>query len=303
MTTTKLWKISILGCAVLAAATLVAACDPYAAANEAAPKVLGVIVVPASSTNNRTYFSPVLQPESAGFACPSSRPAPHELPFPPASGSWFAATYPGGKGTCGDGTTTLVACPEDCWPPRAGPAFAPYYLGDNGGSYGCADTTDPRCVGGKYSYAPSDSYAIDNIPPGVIPASVLGASYKYNQFRVVFNKPMLGSSIQVLPATGVTTTNRCVAGPGIVLTSGPVGGAQTPEDLALWSVCYLPNSSNENWGAAMTVQPNFTVATNAPALPANTTYVLTGTVKDWQGNDLAVNASFTTSAGFPPAVP
>ena len=297
MTMTNFWKLPILGFAVVAAATLVAACDPYLAANEAPPAVIGAIVVPGSATANRNYNGVVRQPESAGLACPGG------LPYPDASGSWFAATYPGGRGNCGSGVTDLVACPQFCWPPRAGPAFAPYYLGDNGASYGCADPLDPRCPGGKYSYATSASYAVNNVPPGVIPTAVLGASYKYNQFRITFNKPMLGSSIQTLPPGTTTTTNGCVAAPGIAMTSGPAGGAQTPVDLALWNVCYVPSSSNENWGASMTVQPRFTAGTNSPALPASTTWVVSGTVKDWQGNDLAVNVSFTTAAAFPEVVP
>ena len=298
MTMNKLWKASILGSAVVAVATLVAACDPFLPANTAAPVVIGAIVVPASSTINRNYNGVVLQPDDGGYACPGG------LPYPSASGAWFDATYPGGKGNCGDGSgPTPLACPQSCWPPRAGPAFAPYYLGDNSASYGCAIPLDPRCSGGVHSYATAAAYVISNIPPGVIPASVLGASYKYNQMRVTFNKSMDGSSIQkLLPNT--TTGALCDPADGILVTRrGPADTA--PVDVTLlMNVCYVPSAGNSNWGASMSVQPRIVPpATSSPGLAASTTYRVTGSVKDQDGNTLAVDASFTTAAVFPEPVP
>jgi hypothetical protein len=289
MTNDRHWKISLLGSALVAVATLVTACDPYLGANTAAPAVIGLMVVPGA-TANRNYNFVVDQPA----VCPGG-----QLPYPEASGSWFAATYPGGKGNCGDGQTVLTACPEDCWPPRTGPGFAPYFLGDLSASYGCADPADTRCVGGKYSYAASAAYVVDNVPPGTTDFFPDGLRYRYNQMRILFNKGMDGSTIQKL-AANATAGSLCDGADGITVTKqGPLDAA--PVNIKpLVNVCYVPSSSNLNWGSSMTVQYRIVTGTSAPALDPSTTYVITGTVKDQQGNDLPVSATFTTLAATPP---
>jgi len=287
MSNDRHWKVSLLGSAVVAVATLVTACDPYLAANTAAPSVLGIMVVPGASAN-RNYNFVVDQPA----VCPGG------LPYPEVSGTWFNNTYPGGKGNCGDGTVILPACPQDCWPPRTGPGFAPYYLGSTAASYGCADPADPRCPGGKYSYATSAAYTLTNIPPlntGAVNDNPILGTYRYNQMRILFNKGMLGSSIQKLPENA-TAGALCDAADGITVTrQGPTDAAPVDETL-LFNVCYVPSSSNLNWGASMTAQYRIVTGTSAPPLQPLTTYVVSGTVKDQQGNSLPVSATFTTSA-------
>lgn len=292
MSKNRHWKVSLLGSAVVALATLVTACDPYLGANNAAPVVIGTMVI-AGTPGNRNYnfdYNVVGQPS----VCPGDR-----LPYPEASGTWFNNTFPQGKGNCGDGTSILVACPEGCFPPRTGPAFAPYYLGDTSASYGCADPLDPRCSGGKYSYATSSSYTITEIPPDTIDSWEFALLLRFNRFQILFNKAMDGSSIQKLPANA-TTGRDCFAADGIVVTR------QLPTDTApvdvtpLFNVCYVPSSSNLNWGSSMMVQYKFTGTSNttAPALEPSTTFNVSGTVKDQSGNSLPVNATFVTSAGY-----
>ncbi len=292
MSTNKLWKASVLATAVVALAGTVAGCDPYIGANTAKPVVLGTIVVASSSTTNRNYNYDIGQLFPPAV-CPGT-PAAQPYPYPAATYNWFKTTYPGGTGNCGDGTDpSLTLCPETCWPPRTGPAFAPYFLGDTGASYGC-DTSDPRCVGGKFTYTTSSSYTITNIQPGIIPAACIGLSMKWNQLRIVFNKEMDGSTIQTL-AANTTAGATCDAAPGIVVTKKGLTDAVPVDVTAAMNVCYVPSSSNVNWGASMTVQPRVIApATSSLPLDADTTYHVTGTVKDHQGNSLDVDATFVT---------
>jgi hypothetical protein len=289
MTNDRHWKVSLLG-AMVAVATLVTACDPYLGANTAAPAVIGIMVVPGASAN-RNYNFVVDQPA----VCPGG------LPYPPASGTWFASTFPGGKGNCGDGTTVLVACPEDCWPPRTGPGFAPYYLGDFSGSYGCAIPGDPRCPSGKYSYAPSAAYTLTDIPPlntGPVNDNPILGTYRYNQMRILFNKGMKGETIQKL-AANATAGSLCDGADGITVTKQTQVVDAAPVDIkALVNVCYVPSSSNLNWGSSMTVQYRIVTGTSAPPLQPLTTYRVSGTVEDAQGNPLTVDATFTTGEQF-----
>jgi hypothetical protein len=295
MSNVRHWKVSLLG-AVIATAMLATACDPYLGANTAKPVVLGVMVIAGTPQNRNWNFPMSAIGEPA--VCPGG------LRYPPASGTWFAATYPQGKGNCGDGTTTLVACPEDCWPPRSGPAYAPYFLGDTSGSYGCAIPGDPRCSGGNYSYATSASYSVADVPPGTVDDPNVALLLRFNRFWIQFNKSMDGSTIQNLPA-GATQGRDCVAAAGITVTRQLPTDAAPVDITALMNVCYIPSSSNVSWGSAMSAQYKFTGTSNttAPALEANTTFVVAGTVKDQQGNSLPVSATFVTGPDYVAPVP
>ena len=303
MSKSKLWKASILATAVV---SVVSGCDPYVQPDESPPVVIGAIVVAASSTTNRNYnfdFYANFGPDAA--TCPGG------LYYPEASYSWFTSTYPTGTGLCGNGVDPITACPETCWPPRSGPAFAPYFLGDVNASYGCADAADTRCSAGVYKYNTSNVYVVPRIPAGIVPATCFGSSAKFNQLRVTFNKVMDGTTIQ-LPASagqalcaaadGITVTLRALpAGAPVDVTRPDPARADFPDGM---NVCYIPNSSNANWGASLSVQPRAAAGgTNSPALPPNSSFRVTGTVKDQQGNPLDVDVTFITDDGTQPYCP
>jgi hypothetical protein len=123
------------------------------------------------------------------------------------------------------------------------------------------------------------------------------STYRYNQMRILFNKGMKGETIQKL-AANATAGSLCDGADGITVTKqGPLDAA--PVDIkALVNVCYVPSSSNLNWGSSMTVQYRIVTGTAAPALTPLTTYRVSGTVEDAQGNPLTVDATFTTGEQF-----
>ncbi len=105
-----------------------------------------------------------------------------------------------------------------------------------------------------------------------------------NVFAIQFNKPMDGASIQASP------TDCTPAAGGLTVAPAAIA----PE---AWYTCYYPSSVVTGTGAAVYVvrtadQTKLTIAT----LDAVTDYTITGSVRDQQGQSLAVNVTVKTTA-------
>jgi len=247
---TRNWTLGRIGLAVAAMAALsVTACDPFIAANKAAPVVLGVVMVD-------TNYNEVIPPDSTGCTAP----------YPQVDKAWADKAFPG---LCNPDNLAFgipTVCPVQCYPPRMGPAFAPLFTGNIGGSY----QTTPA---GTFTYQLPAVYALNNVPPVFLAAD--GSEFVYAQIRVLFNKLMDPKSIQPDPLLPVPpSTLRVLAG--------------AVDVTALFAVEYVPNSDTDYWGGSLTATPI------AGLLDPNTIYTITGTVADQQGNPLTVLAVVRT---------
>jgi hypothetical protein len=241
----------IPGSAALAAAVLgllaVTACDPYVAANKAAPVVIGVTMYDVNQWG--------LLPDSTDCT----------PPYPEPDHVWAEATFPG---TCTTGANYNV-CPVPCYPPRTGPAFAPYYTGNLGGSY------QTNLVPNTFTYETSGTYVLDNVPPTYTFATDETADY--SQIRVLFNKLMDPQTIEPIPDSGIPPeTLRILEG--------------TADVTSEFIVHYEPNSDNDYWGASIT-------ATRPAGLNPNSTYRILAVVRDQQGQ--IANVAVTVNTGLP----
>ena len=254
------------GLAVAALAALsVTACDPYIAADTAAPVVLGV-----SMTD--TNFNEVVPPDSTGC----------QAPFPQVDKAWADNAFPG---LCNPDNLEFgiaTVCPVLCYPPRVGPGYAPLFTGNLGGSY---QTIVPAV---SFVYAIPAVWSLGAgplqtpVPPTYLAAD--GTEFLYGQIRILFNKLMDPKSIQPDPQVCQPPTT---AG-AIKVFRGPLAA---PVDVtATHAVCYNPNSDTTYWGASLTVTAPTGVLDN------NTLYRVVGQVADQQGNTLAVDVSVTTGA-------
>ena len=247
------------GLAVAALAALsVTACDPYIAANESAPVVLGV-----SMTD--TNYNEFVPPDSPGCLAP----------YPQVDKAWADVAFPG---LCNPDNAAFgipTVCPVACFPPRMGPGYAPLFTGNLGGTY---QTTLPGVLS-TYTYALPTTYVLGAISP-VPPLYVdeFEDEFAYGTIRILFNKLLDPQTVQPDPLVcqPPTTAN------GLKVFNG------TTDVTATHAVCYNPNSDTEYWGASITV--------TAPAgvLDNNATYRVVGTVGDQQGNSVNVDVTVIT---------
>ena len=244
---TRNWTLGSIGRTVAALVAMVAvtACDPYTKANAAAPIVVGVI-------GQDINFNGVAPADVSGCV----------KPYPDPDQAWADATYPA---TCVPGAYATV-CPVACFPPRMGPGFAPYYMGDLGSS--C-----PTSTASTYTYALPTAYLLTGYPP-FIDDQDNGTLFDYSQIRVVFNKLMNPKSIQPDPAVAAPPST-------LKIFEGLVDVTDQ------FSVEYNPNSETDYWGASMT----------PPRGPGSTRTARTGclgVVEDQQGNQLNVDVTVRT---------
>lgn len=261
---TRNWTKGGIGlAAVVLAAMAVTACDPYIQPNTAAPIVIGASVI---DVNFNDYAPGVFAPDCIP-------------PYPEPDKAWADQVFPG---LC-DPTTYPSVCPVECYPPRTGPAYAPFYQGNLGGSY----KTE---LGPNYTFELplTGRYTVRNAPPGALPEN---PDFVYAQIVVLFNKVMDGSSIQGVGAT----MNDCPAAPGIkVWVNSPASetGLGTDE-TADFAVCYVPNSPVSYWGAQLTATPS------AGELAPDTKYTIVGKAKDQQGVEVDIHVEVLTTAAAP----
>ena len=195
---TRNWTLGGFGLAVAALAALsVTACDPYIAENTAQPQVIGVTMV---DTNYTEWY----QYNYDGCTAP----------YPEPDQAWANSVYPG---LCNPDNIDFgipTVCPVACFPPRIGPAYAPFFLGNLGGSY-------QTVGGGTYSYALPTAWNLVGAPVSYIDPTE--QEFNYGQIRILFNKLMDPTSIQpnplsCLPATGATP-NITVTADGVDVTA------------------------------------------------------------------------------------
>jgi hypothetical protein len=244
-----------LAVAVLAAMTTTG-CDPYLAANTSTPVVLGVTMV---DTRYQSWFRGVLPGDSEGCVKPYADP---DL-------AWADANFPG---LCGGYTSV---CPVLCYPNRTGPAYAPFFTGNLGGTYKKFDGT-------SYTYAVSTAYTLSNVPSIYVDGA--GVPFRYSQILVLFNKTMDPQSIQPDPnVSAPPATLQIFEGETDVTNTVP----------RRFNFEYNPNSDTTYWGASVTV------TAVAGRFAANTTYHIVGTVKDQQGNSLPVDVTVNIGSDIP----
>lgn len=265
------------GIAVAALAILsVTACDPYTAANNAAPVVLGV-----SMTD--TNYNEIVPPDAPGCLAP----------YPQVDKTWADVAFPG---LCNPDNAAFgipSVCPVVCFPPRMGPGYAPLFTGNLGGTY---QTTLPGVLS-TFTYSLPTTYvlgAISPVPP-VYDNQDFGATFTYGTIRILFNKLLDPQSVQPDPLVCQPPTS---AGALKVFRD-------TVDVTATHAVCYNPNSDTEYWGASITVtSPELDPDTETEVLLPNSTYRVVGTVQDQQGNSLNVDVTVITGTNvvvLPPA--
>jgi hypothetical protein len=254
-----------LAVAVLAALT-VTACDPYQAANTSAPVVLGVTMF---DVNMVAYNNAILPPDSAG--CTRPYPAPDQ--------TWANSVFPGLCNPDNLGLLTTV-CPVLCYPPRQGPAYAPFFLGNLGGTY------QTNVAQATFTYAVPPAYTLGSgpfqspVPPVYSDAD--GNDWAYQRIDILFNKVMNPQTIQPNPNDCLPQADKPV---NLRITENGVNITPTT------AICYNPNSDVTFWGASIQISPEAGILNNA-------IYVVTGEVADYQGATLPINVTVTTGANL-----
>ncbi len=256
------WILGGIGLLVAVVATLtVPACDPYNKGVSGAPYILGLAVIDVNFNG----------------ANPADEPG-CRAPYPQVDVAWAQATYPG---TCLD-TVGPSMCPVLCFPPRMGPAYAPYFNGNLGGSYQC-DRTDTACTllgsNGTYVFGLPTAWTLRGVP-----AATTADGFQFSKIFITFNKMMQGTSIQSSSPTGST----CTAAAGITVTANGV------DVTSQMDVCYWPNSWETFLGATMSVTPKADSHGTIPELAPATTYHVGGTVSDQDGNTLPLDVTVVT---------
>lgn len=321
----------ILGAALAAVLVTTSACDPYQADNKSQPIVIGAAAIDAFF--NEVVPLPNMDPTNGFpvFVIPFQYPEPDR--------AWASTAFPGLCVPANAALGIITICPVSMFPPRTGPAYAPFYLGTNSGGYNCANgqanPTEPNevqpvppvtpavshpimpvnntCVGGTYSYAlpPLNLFSVTNIPPDIVTLSTGPnlSDFLFIQFRVQFNKLLNGKTIEPTPGTGAAK----------VATSGdPTFVAVTQQDLSVTGApvvnvtCTTANVTPAGCPAGTFIVhyvPNSAVSYYGGSISAepvdgvllpNHRYLVGGVVQDQQGNQVTVTTSFTTLAGAAP---
>jgi hypothetical protein len=240
---TRNWTLGSIGRTVAALVAMVAvtACDPYMKANTAAPFVAGVI-------GQDIDFNGIAPPDVDGCV----------KPFPDPNEAWANATFPG---------TFVTVAPVTCFPPRQGPGFAPYYLGNLGGSY------QTNLVPSTFTYELPLAYVLTGYPI-YIDDQDSGTFFDYSQIKIVFNKLMNPKTIQPDPTLPKPPATLKIF-------------ERTVDVTPVFAVEYNPNSETDYWGASIDI-------TAVEGLNPNSVYRIIGVVEDQQGNQLNVDVTILT---------
>ena len=245
------------GIAVAALAILsVTACDPYIAANNAAPVVLGV-----SMTD--TNYNEIVPPDAPGCLAP----------YPQVDKAWADVAFPG---LCNPDNAAFgipSVCPVVCFPPRMGPGYAPLFTGNLGGTY---QTTLPGVLS-TFTYSLPTTYVLGAISP-VPPV------YDNQDFGGDVHLRHDPDPLQQAPGSQDRPA-RSARLPAAHHFGGLKVFRDTVDVTATHAVCYNPNSDTEYWGASITVtSPDLDPDTETEVSLPNSTYRVVGTVQDQQGN-------------------
>ncbi len=312
---TKMKKSSlILGSALVAVMVAAAGCDPYVAPNKSQPIVIGAAALDVSDFKFTPYPGDVVT---------------IPFPYPEPDWTWAASAFPGLCNVTSAAQGTSQVCPVTPFPPRTGPAYAPFYLGNNSFSYTCKNgqtwpvttpPTDPlvpvndTCpASGTYTAAlPTDGiFVVNDVPFDVVTLS--GSDYLFVQLRLIFNKLLNGKTIEPEPGIGAAKTATEGSPTFVKVTKQDLTTAGAPEiDVTCTTanldpvngcpagtvkVHYNPNASVSYYGGSIDAIPVDLV------LDANTIYRVTGKVEDQQGNSVDIAGHFTTAATLLGAAP
>jgi hypothetical protein len=313
----RVW--AVLGALAIGSASI-SACDPYQEADESQPVVVGLAVI--DSFYNLAYSGPAI-PDTPGCT----------VPYPDVDQAWAATAIPGACDATAFSRGGTSVCPVLCYPPRTGPAFAPLYTGNLGGSYQTAAPTGGACTANlEQRQTPSGTYekvcptgetccaatTYCNVPVGqcVVPnsgkytyqlsstytltgvVSVPPAPSDYAQFStiaVVFNKLLDGRTIQ--PCYDQLTPSP------VATTLCPVPPANA--DLRVEVGPIGGTGTDQTASFDVIYFPNngtqylgasiFVTPSDGSPLVAATRYHVIGNVKDQQGNTVAVDAVVETA--------
>ena len=300
----------ILGTGLAAVATAVlafSACDPYQEENTAQPIILGVSVID-------TNFNEVWAIDTGTTCTPAYAEPDH---------AWAASAWPGlcSEASYVNGIASI--CPVTCYPPRVGPAYAPFFTGNLGGSYQCQDyaglAADPDAgFGGTpannacgaatgtvtyQSLVPSGgNWELNDVTVAPVDDAFWGAQYLFAQVRILFNKMLSGPTIQPDPLVCDAKVASASDPTFVSVFFNPVAtdAADGADVTADFDVCYNPTSATEYWGASIQAtcrslgtSPACPDATS-PALAPNAKYTIRGLVRDQDGKQVNVSVVIRT---------
>jgi hypothetical protein len=264
----------------------VTGCDPFIGANTATPVVIGAAVVDVTGATSGGWVTPPF-----GY----DYPAIPELnngcyaPYPEPSLSWASAKFPGLCVPENAVNYLPTICPVGCFPPRTGPAFAPLFSGDTGGSY-VADVLGAQ-VNVPYTVPADAKFTVIQVPTDYEPLNGQLFSQIYIQFNKLLDpksvQPIATTCVPPLPVEGSTLPR--------VEAISPANSTATPVDVTdQFTICYNPNSSAEFWGASILVTPTAVNADDFPVLSPDTRYRVHGTVYDQSGKSAIVDVTVVT---------
>jgi hypothetical protein len=282
-----------VGAAVAAASLLaVTGCDPFIGANTAAPVVLGAAVVDVTGA---TSFGWTVPPFGYNFPAIPDLDNGCFTPYPEPDLDWATSLYPGLCVPQNAVDFLPTVCPVSCFPPRSGPAYAPLFTGDLGGSY------LTRVLGVQvivpYSLPADGRYTVRRVPTDYEPLN----GQLFSQIYIQFNKLMDPKTIQPV-------TTSCVPPPLLPGSTLPRVQAISPANSEgamvdvtdQFTICYNPSSSAEFWGASMLVTPTALNVDDFPVLAPDTRYRIFGTVADQAGATVVVDVTVITDAAPAP---
>ncbi len=277
-----------IGAAVAAAGLLsVTGCDPFIGANNAAPVVLGAAVVDVTGA---TSFGWTVPPFGYNFPDIPDLDNGCFTPYPEPDLEWATAAFPGLCVPENAVNFLPTICPVSCFPPRTGPAYAPLFSGNLGGSY------FTRVLGAQvvvpYALPADGKYTVRRVPTDYEPLN----GQLFSQIYIQFNKLLDPKSVEPGPL------GDCVPPPFVpgstlprVEAISPASSTGTPVDVTdQFTICYNPSSSAEFWGASIIVTPLQTNADDFPVLNPDTRYRVFGRVSDQGGKAVDVDVTVIT---------
>jgi hypothetical protein len=292
----------ILGTGLAAVATAVlafSACDPYESANSSQPTILGVSVIDAN-------FNEVWAIDTGTTCTPAYAEPDH---------AWANGAWPGLCSTSNYENGIASVCPVTCYPPRVGPAYAPFFTGNTGGSYPCQNyaglpITPPNNLCGAatgsvtyQSMIPANgAWVLNGVPAAPVTDAFWPADYLFAQIRILFNKMLNGATVQpdslVCDAKVATASDPTFV--SVFFNPVAADAADGADVTADFDVCYNPTAATSYWGASIQAMCRSLGTSPAcpdaasPALAPNAKYTVRGLVKDQQGNQVAVNVVIRT---------
>ncbi len=253
------------------AAVAVTGCDPYTAANESPPEILGVLVADI----NVNAIQPARCSASADMGCAADFDCPTG-----ETCVYDTLQAPGSSATCDPQPVGVLVTPTGCiyqLPRRAGGIWGPGY---------------PTVGGGG-------AWTVDQVPVGAGSSGWPGTAGNYvwafAGTRIIFNKLMDGSTIQTDPVnlTPPPGSNLKIDETVGAVTTTICDPGGTPAVPCQFDVFYDPSSPTPNYGASMVLVPG--AGYNGGLLLPDATYHFTvSTVLDHQARSIPIDVTVST---------